>query len=534
MDVTFGSILPEIAVEQPSGSDLADGSASVEFAASSVGVPVVKTFTIRNTGNSDLTGLALIIDGTGSSDFSATALGQTSLAAGSSLTFDVAFTPSSAAATSAALHIASSDADENPFDIALSGVVRGLLGSDGFETGLEGWTNSTGYDFNWTRKSGGTTSSGTGPNGASEGSHYIYTEASSPNYPSKTAAIEKAFDLSGFTNVALYFDYHMYGATMGTLFLDVYNGSTWQEGVWSLSGTQQGANGDAWRQAQVDLSTYNDNPDVRLRFRGTTTSSWTSDHSIDEVELHGLVIEYDLTYTAGPGGAISGSAFQSVAHGADGTPVEATPNTNFRFVDWSDGSTQNPRTDLSVTEVISVTANFEQNFPPTFSGYTIGVNEEETAVVSFGKLLVGVTDPEGHTFSVTSAGPASTQGGTVTLGGSSITYDAPIGVSGSDSFQVTVTDQFGGAATASVTVTIRPAAGSSESHARNPATVTMNESNHAEVRFHGIPGRQYRVQRSTDLSTWTDLGTITASTNGEVSHTDTSPPQGSAFYRLAR
>src|SRR5207245_8500523 len=70
---------------------------------------------------------------------------------------------------------------------------------------------------------------------------------------------------------------------------------------------------------------------------------------------------YTLTYTAGANGTISGSSPQTVNYGANGTAVTATPSTGYHFVNWSDGSTTNPRTDTNVTANISVTANFAIN-----------------------------------------------------------------------------------------------------------------------------------------------------------------------------
>ncbi len=67
---------------------------------------------------------------------------------------------------------------------------------------------------------------------------------------------------------------------------------------------------------------------------------------------------YTLTYTAGANGSISGTSPQTVSMGANGTPVTAVPNTGYYFVQWSDGSTANPRTDMDVTASISVTATF--------------------------------------------------------------------------------------------------------------------------------------------------------------------------------
>ena len=65
-----------------------------------------------------------------------------------------------------------------------------------------------------------------------------------------------------------------------------------------------------------------------------------------------------LQYTAGVNGSIDGISPQSVEHGASGSPVTAVPNTGYRFNQWGDGSTQNPRTDTNVTQDIVVEAEF--------------------------------------------------------------------------------------------------------------------------------------------------------------------------------
>ena len=58
---------------------------------------------------------------------------------------------------------------------------------------------------------------------------------------------------------------------------------------------------------------------------------------------------YTLTYTAGANGSITGTSPQTVDHGASGTAVTAVPSTGYHFVNWSDASTANPRTDTNVT-----------------------------------------------------------------------------------------------------------------------------------------------------------------------------------------
>lgn len=69
-------------------------------------------------------------------------------------------------------------------------------------------------------------------------------------------------------------------------------------------------------------------------------------------------VSYTLNYNAGANGLISGATSQTVSANTDGTTVTATPNTSYLFSGWSDGSHQNPRTDMNVTGNISVTANF--------------------------------------------------------------------------------------------------------------------------------------------------------------------------------
>ena len=78
--------------------------------------------------------------------------------------------------------------------------------------------------------------------------------------------------------------------------------------------------------------------------------------------------EYTLSYSAGAGGSLTGNTNQTVQHGQDGSAVTAVPDTGYDFVEWSDGSTDNPRTDTNVTANIDVTASF------ALDEYTLTVN----------------------------------------------------------------------------------------------------------------------------------------------------------------
>jgi hypothetical protein len=70
------------------------------------------------------------------------------------------------------------------------------------------------------------------------------------------------------------------------------------------------------------------------------------------------VTTYTLTYTAGTGGTISGSNFQTVSADGSGTAVTAVANTGYAFANWSDDVTTASRTDSNVQANLSVTANF--------------------------------------------------------------------------------------------------------------------------------------------------------------------------------
>jgi len=81
---------------------------------------------------------------------------------------------------------------------------------------------------------------------------------------------------------------------------------------------------------------------------------------------------YTLTYQIVSWGTINGVTPQTVLKGADGTAVEAVPNSGYQFERWSDDSTENPRTDRVVMGNINVSAFFE-HIPLTLT-YTSGEN----------------------------------------------------------------------------------------------------------------------------------------------------------------
>ncbi|MCH2209010.1 MAG: PKD domain-containing protein, partial [Lentisphaerales bacterium] len=155
--------------------------------------------------------------------------------------------------------------------------------SEGFESGDGGWEHSVADDGNWTRYSGSTGSSGTGPTSASEGSYYFYVESSSPYYPSKRFLLSRAFDFSTVNQPIMTFDSHMYGNAMGTLILEAStNGGTIWNTLWSKSGNQP----NLWVKESVSLSSVAGQSNVILRFNGLTGSNYTSDMAVDNIAIN--------------------------------------------------------------------------------------------------------------------------------------------------------------------------------------------------------------------------------------------------------
>ncbi|MDZ7744319.1 MAG: hypothetical protein U5K77_00955 [Candidatus Saccharibacteria bacterium] len=165
-------------------------------------------------------------------------------------------------------------------------LVASTISNSTFEASFDDWVNAAGDDQDWTRNSGTTTSSGTGPSSGADGtSWYVYYETSDPVAQDDQAILDYASNIDtslypdGF-DISFY--YHMYGASMGELRLETSeDGGLWEE-QWSMSGDQ----GDEWFEETVDLSELSGVVDIR--FVGIRGSSFTGDMALDEIEIHEL------------------------------------------------------------------------------------------------------------------------------------------------------------------------------------------------------------------------------------------------------
>ena len=69
------------------------------------------------------------------------------------------------------------------------------------------------------------------------------------------------------------------------------------------------------------------------------------------------------------------------------------------------------------------------------------------------------------------------------------------------------------------------------SYSTGTVTITNSGPNSMTITFYGIPNYQYVIQRSPDMSAWTDVITNTATSHGLIEYTETLP-YNPAFYRM--
>jgi len=168
--------------------------------------------------------------------------------------------------------------------------------------------------------------------------------------------------------------------------------------------------------------------------------------------------------------------------------------------------------------------------PPIAGADTIGALENTPLTVPLSMLLTNDSTVKAGPLNITGVSASSVHGGTVSLGGSSLTYTPPLGYTGADQFTYTLND---GCGTASGTVNAIIVTSNSPPY--NVLSITTTATNRV-VQFAGIPTRPYVVQWASELTgPWTDFvdGTLTADPSGAIVYPDnTFPIPPIRFYRM--
>ena len=209
------------------------------------------------------------------------------------------------------------------------------------------WTNlSNGSedDIDWRTNGGGTASNGTGPSsGFGNSGKYLYLESSGNCNFQDAVLYSPCIDLSGAIAPELDFAYHMYGATMGDLLVEIFDGTSWTT-LLSVSGDQ----GNSWKTVNTDLSAFTGDT-VLLRFTGTTGDDYQSDVAIDNIAIEDKIGTPIADFTASTSTPCLNAPMTLLDQSAK-SPTSwnwtITPNT-FSFVNSTSASSQNPQVSFS-------------------------------------------------------------------------------------------------------------------------------------------------------------------------------------------
>jgi len=141
------------------------------------------------------------------------------------------------------------------------------------------------WDYNdgnllWNISNASTPTNGTGISGVND--YRVWVESSGTVAGQEAWLITEEIDLMNDSiSLTLNFDLGMYGSTMGTMHIDIYDvdQDSYTNSVWSLTGDQ----GDSWQSQSVDLSSYTDK--IRVRFRAVIGDATYSDFELDNIVL---------------------------------------------------------------------------------------------------------------------------------------------------------------------------------------------------------------------------------------------------------
>ena len=173
-----------------------------------------------------------------------------------------------------------------------------------------------------------------------------------------------------------------------------------QDGVLCMRGVTWG--GRSVRCGYYITENYEFYMNVYVRNLDRFTSASNSTHPSDTTPLPtDPVIEY-ITSDAGRG-EIQGDTHQQLGEGETGTPVTAIAHEGYIFTQWSDGRTDNPRTDGNLEESTTVYAEFrriELTLTYTAAGVGGSITGETLQTVLYGESGTAVTavPEEGYVF----------------------------------------------------------------------------------------------------------------------------------------
>lgn len=104
----------------------------------------------------------------------------------------------------------------------------------------------------------------TGPDSANSGTNFVFAEAGSGSDGDIATLISPTINIDGLTEPSVQFAYFFFGVNVGSLSVDVWDGTTWQTGLLEIPGQVQTSGSDPWVDAIVNLAGFTG--DIQVRF----------------------------------------------------------------------------------------------------------------------------------------------------------------------------------------------------------------------------------------------------------------------------
>ncbi|MBL7923756.1 MAG: S8 family serine peptidase [Bacteroidia bacterium] len=285
-----------------------------------------------------------------------------------------------------------------------------------------GWINEANLDqddIDFRVSEGPTASAGTGPDvdhtlGTAAG-NYVYLEASTC-FNRTANLVTPCLDLTTAASPQMTFWYHMYGAAIGELHVDVYTQGGWvSDAIPPITGNQ----GNTWQQAVLNLTPWAGDV-INIRFRAVTGPNFDSDIALDDINVIESsappVPAFIVDATSGCTGKVFAFTDQSL-NSPNGWQWVFTPNT-VSFVNGTTSASQNPQVVFNAVGAYDV----ELTATNGFGGGTV----TQTSLIN---ILPAAAVPIIEDFQSGTYPPA---GWSIDDAGGAVTWAEAIAVTGSD------------------------------------------------------------------------------------------------------
>ena len=220
-------------------------------------------------------------------------------------------------------------------------------------------------------------------------------------------------------------------------------------------------------------------------------------------------------FFAQPTVATNGTLAFSLATNGNGTATVTVRASD-------DGGTADGGQDTSPPQTFLITVN-AVNDPPIAGADSLFAHWNTTSSFAVSNLLANDTDSEGNPLTITALTPGLNTA-EVAFATNAVLYTPTTGVTGISSFAYLLSDGQGGTATGAVSViVVKP----------EIMAWSLLPDHGFRLNFQGIPNQTYRLQASTNLTSWFELSPMSTAGDGSLQHDDILGTSSAArFYRF--